>query len=325
MPYVRAWLVLLLVATYAPGLHAGSVLDKVSQSGTIRCGGEPRPGMVAIRPDGVAAGLFLDVCRAIGTAVFGPEGRFEFHQYDASSAYVGVRDGSDDVFFLDASEIFEQHLAGRVVPGPAVFYQTTAVMVAQSSPAQHVRDLAGEPICFSQGSNAHRHLEAWFAAHRLEFVHMAYQEDVELYDTYNVQVCRGLASEVTTLAQVRLDGGVNNLQSRILPEPLAAFPIMVATATKDAEWAALVAWTVHTLMRAEVPTAEWAAGGLDSLVLDAPELGLAKGWQKRVIDAVGTYEDIHRRNLGDGSPYKLPRGLNAPWHAGGLLAAPYLE
>jgi general L-amino acid transport system substrate-binding protein len=325
VPCPRAWMALVFVAAYAPALHAGSVLDKVRQTGVIRCGGEPRPGMVGIRPDRVATGLFLDICRAIGTAVFGPEGRFEFHQYDAANAYDGVRDGSDDVFFLDTSEIIEQHLAGIVVPGPAVFIQTTAVMVAEASLAQHVQDLAGQPICFLQGTNAHRHLEAWFAAHNLEFVRMAYQEEVELYDTYNVQVCRGLASEVTELAEVRLDGGVNNLQSRMLPEPLAAFPIMAATSTKDAEWAALVAWTVHTLMRAEVRTAEWAAGGLDSLPVEAPELGLPKDWQKRVVDAVGTYDDIYRRNLGDGSPYKLPRGLNASWQAGGLVAAPYSE
>jgi general L-amino acid transport system substrate-binding protein len=325
MSYLRAWMLLVFVVAYAPALYAGSVLDKVRQNGVIRCGGEPRPGMVGIKPEGLVTGLFLDVCRAIGFAVFGPKGRFEFHQYDAPNAYDGVRDGSDDVFFLDASEIIEQHLAGIVVPGPTVFYQTTAVMVPEASPVRHVGDLAGQSICFLQGSNAARHLEAWFAAHNLEFVRMGYQEEVELYDTYNVQVCRGLASEVTQLAEVRLDGGVNNLQSRILPEPLAVFPIMAATATKDAEWAALVAWTVHTLMRAEVPTAEWAAGGLDSLILDAPELGLLKGWQKRVVDAVGTYDDIYRRSLGDGSPYKLPRGLNATWQGGGLMVAPYSE
>jgi general L-amino acid transport system substrate-binding protein len=44
-----------------------------------------------------------------------------------------------------------------------------------------------------------------------------------------------------------------------------------------------------------------------------------------VVDAVGTYDDIYRRNLGNGSPYKLPRGLNASWQAGGLVAAPYSE
>jgi general L-amino acid transport system substrate-binding protein len=198
-------------------------------------------------------------------------------------------------------------------------------MVAEASPARHVSDLAGQPICFSQGSNAQRHLEAWFAARHLDFMHMAYQEDVELYDTYNVQVCRGLAEEVTTLANVRLDGGVNALQSRILPEPLAVFPVLAATGTKDAEWAAVVAWTVHTVMRAQIPPAEWAAGGIESLPVEAPELGLAKDWQKRVIEAVGTYADVYRRNLGDGSPYKLPRGLNASWQNGGLIVAPYFE
>jgi general L-amino acid transport system substrate-binding protein len=113
VPCLRAWMVLVFVAAYAPALHAGSVLDKVRQTGVIRCGGEPRPGMVALKPGRVARGLFLDICRAIGTAVFGPEGRFEFHQYDAANAYDGVRDGSDDVFFLDTSEIIEQHLAPR--------------------------------------------------------------------------------------------------------------------------------------------------------------------------------------------------------------------
>jgi general L-amino acid transport system substrate-binding protein len=199
-------------------------------------------------------------------------------------------------------------------------------MVSESAPAQHLADLAGRPICFSTASNGHRHVEAWFAAHQLDFVRMGYQEDVEMFDAYNVQACKGLAGEVTTLAQVRLDGGVNQLRSRILPEPLAAFPIMAITGTKDAEWSAVVAWTVHTLLRAETPKAEWAAGGVESLpVVEAPELKLSKGWQTRVVDAVGSYGDIYRRNLGEGSPYRLPRGLNASWADGGLFMAPYLE
>jgi general L-amino acid transport system substrate-binding protein len=154
---------------------------------------------------------------------------------------------------------------------------------------------------------------------------MGYQEEVEMNDAYNVQVCKGLAGEVTNLAQVRLDGGVNDLHSRILPEPLAAFPIMAATGTKDAEWSAIVAWTVHTILRAETPKADWAAGGVESLPVKAPELQLAKDWQTRVVGAVGNYGDLFRRNLGEDSPYRLPRGLNAPWQEGGLILAPYSE
>ena len=325
MPRFRVLAIALLVILHASAANAGGVVDRIKAQGVIRCGGEPRPGLVNVRSDGRAFGLLLDLCRAIGAAVLGPTGRLEFHQYESSKSYDAVREGADDVYFLSASEILDENLAGKVLPGPAIFYETTSVMVADASPAQHLADLAGKPICFSQGSNAHRNLEAWFASRHLDFVRMGYQEDVEMYDAYNVQVCRGLAAEITTLGEVRLDGGVNELRSRLLPEPLTVFPIMAATGTQDAEWSAIVAWAVHTLVRAEMPNADWEAGGLDSLPLAAPELHLDNDWQKRVVDAAGNYGDIYRRNLGEGSPYKLARGLNASWRDGGLLIAPYSE
>ena len=79
------------------------------------------------------------------------------------------------------------------------------------------------------------------------------------------------------------------------------------------------------LTRADEPSSSWAAGGLDSLPLDVPELGLDKGWQKRVVEATDGYDAMFRRNLGTSSPYRLPRGLNAPWWQGGLMLAPYVE
>lgn len=325
MIFVRACLLVMLIAALAPAVRAGSILDRVKAAGVIRCGGAPQPGLLGAGPKGAAPGLFLDVCRAIGAAVLGPNGRFELRQYESSKDYDAVRQATDDVFFLDASQIIDEGLAGKVVPGPTVFFQSTAVMVAESSPAQRLRDLAGQPICFFIGGNAQRHLEAWFAAHHLDFIRMTYREDVELYDTYNAQVCRGLAAETTTLAAVRLDGGVNELKSRILPDRLAVFPIMAATPTRDAQWSAIVAWTIHTLLRAEVRKAAWAAGGVDALPINLAELGLAKDWQTHAVAAAGTYGDMFRRNLGEGSPYKLPRGLNASWQDGGLFAAPYAE
>ena len=37
---------------------------------------------------------------------------------------------------------------------------------------------------------------------------------------------------------------------------------------------------------------------------------------------VGNYAEIYDRNLGPGTPFNLPRGLNASWKDGGLLYAP---
>jgi len=40
---------------------------------------------------------------------------------------------------------------------------------------------------------------------------------------------------------------------------------------------------------------------------------------------VGNYGEIFDRNLGAGSPLKVPRGANQLWNRGGLLYAPPLR
>ena len=37
---------------------------------------------------------------------------------------------------------------------------------------------------------------------------------------------------------------------------------------------------------------------------------------------VGNYGEIYERNLGDGSPLGIPRGLNQLWNLGGIQYAP---
>jgi general L-amino acid transport system substrate-binding protein len=57
----------------------------------------------------------------------------------------------------------------------------------------------------------------------------------------------------------------------------------------------------------------------------AQELGLDRGWQRRVLATVGNYGDIFERHLGKDSPLKLDCGLNANQFRGGLLLSPFLE
>ena len=66
-----------LALAFAPApAQAGPIVDRIKSGGVIRCGGVSRPGLVGQSPDGrVAAGLYLDLCRAIGAALLGPEGQ----------------------------------------------------------------------------------------------------------------------------------------------------------------------------------------------------------------------------------------------------------
>ncbi len=312
-----------MLAVVAPGAPAwaGGVLDRVRVQGIVRCGAEERPGFAWVGADGRIAGLAVDLCRAIAVAALGPEGRVGFRLYESSRDYDAVRGGVDDLFFLSGTEIADEKLAPSVLQGPTVFIEALSLMVPEASSVRRLEDLAGGSVCFMVGSGAQRALEAAAEQRHLSFARLGFQESEEMLDAYNVQRCRAVGGEATQLAQMRLDPGVNHLVSRILPQPLALYPVFAATGTGDGRWSALVAWVMDALMLADAPQSAWHG---DPLPLPAATLSLREHWREEVIAALGTYGTMLRRDLGEGSVLKLQPGPNALWPAG-LLLPPYAE
>jgi hypothetical protein len=52
------------------------------------------------------------------------------------------------------------------------------------------------------------------------------------------------------------------------------------------------------------------------------QLGLTKDWVYRIVKHVGNYGEVFERNVGQNSPLKIARGLNALWTKGGIQYAP---
>ena len=52
------------------------------------------------------------------------------------------------------------------------------------------------------------------------------------------------------------------------------------------------------------------------------QLGLSKDWAYNIIKQIGNYGESYDANMGEGSPLKLPRGLNALWRNGGMQYSP---
>ncbi|HUZ90387.1 MAG TPA: hypothetical protein VMU78_00560 [Methylocella sp.] len=309
----------------AQNAHDG-VIERVKDEGVVQCGGAERPGLA--EPDlsaqsGAWRGFYVEICHAIAIAALGPAGRFAFHSTDTQQDFDAASQAPDAVFFLTASELIAQNLAGKLIPGPAVFYETHALIVKEHSAARRLEDLAGMRICFVTGSGAQRSLETFFEAKHLPFLRLAFSEADEMRDAYMAGRCDAVADESTALARLRLQDGAK--ADRILPQPLAVFPVMACTAVADGKWAAVVAWTIHTLIRADIHEGPWRADGAKALPIEGADLGLDHKWQARLISKFGAYGDIYRRTLGDQSVYGLARGLNAPVQEGGLFLAPYSE
>jgi len=155
--------------------------------------------------------------------------------------------------------------------------------------------------------------------------------------------CGALAGDRTRLAQTRAALAQHGRDARLLPERISKDPLAAAARDDDPQWAAIVSWVMEALIQAEESgvtranaramraRAVQAKGGdpAPRFLLGAsreigPALGLDDDWAARVIEATGNYGEIYERDLGSGSPLKLPRGENnLRAHGGALTALPF--
>jgi len=146
--------------------------------------------------------------------------------------------------------------------------------------------------------------------------------------------CQAYTTDASGLASVRNKEASNPAEHVILPELISKEPLGPLVRRGDDEWFAIVKWVVHGLVEAEELGITQAR--VDSLkaspdpaiqrLLGSGEdlgklLGLDREWLARALRATGHYGEIFERNLGAGSPLKLPRGPNRLWNQGGLMYA----
>ncbi|HLN10570.1 MAG TPA: transporter substrate-binding domain-containing protein [Xanthobacteraceae bacterium] len=308
MPATTGCLLALALAGALPA-EAQGTLARVRAENTLRCAAEPRPGFADAEEDGRIIGLTVDLCRAVAIAVIGPAARVEVSLVEAETAFDPLRQAAVDLAFLVPAAVVEHRLGPFLIPGPLVFIDPIAAMVPAASDAQSVSDLAGRTVCLMIGSAGQRALEATLDTTRITVSRLAFGEDVEMLDAYNVGQCEAVVDHATRLARMRRTSGINHLRSRILDPPLALTPVFGFTPVSDGAWAALVSWTLQLLITEGERTSPWRATA-------TPSGDMRLGWLTEVQAAVGTYAAMRDRHLGARSPLGLPAWPNAPWPQG---------
>ncbi len=146
--------------------------------------------------------------------------------------------------------------------------------------------------------------------------------------------CAAIASDVSQLANIRAIDRSRSSGFTILPDHIRKDPLAPAYRRGDPRFAAVVDWTVEALIEAEelgVTRANLAEKKASpdpdvQLLLGKPLatgklLGLDTHWAANVVAATGNYGEIFERDLGAGSPLRLPRAENRLWTEGGLMYA----
>jgi general L-amino acid transport system substrate-binding protein len=279
-------------------------------------------------------GFDTDVCRALAAAIFDNPAKAQFISLSSKDRLTALQSGEIDVLPRTTTWTLSRD-AGQGLSFTAVnYYDGQGFLVTRSSNIKALKELGGASICVAQGTTNEMSLADYFRANGLKYEVVAFANIDDVTKGYEAGRCDALTADMSQLVSFRLKM-VTPDNHVLLPEVISKEPLGPWVRHGDDQWFDIVRWTVFAMINAEELGVTQA--NVDAMLKsENPEvrrllgqegkfgesLGLPNDWVVRIIRHVGNYSESFERNLGSGSPIKLPRGLNALWSKGGIQYAP---
>jgi general L-amino acid transport system substrate-binding protein len=315
--------------------EAGPTMDAVKAKGFVQCG--VSTGLAGFsNPDdaGNWSGIDVDVCRAVATAMFGDPEAVKFTPLTAKERFTALQSGEVDVLSRNTTWTLTRDTALGLDFTGVTYYDGQGFMVPKSLGVKSALELDGASICVQPGTTTELNLADYFRANNMSYEPVVIERLEEVRTAYDQGRCdvyttdqSGLYAERTVLA--------NPDDHIILPEVISKEPLGPVVRQGDNEWTDVIRWTLYAMLEAE-------EHGIDSQNVDEQKatstnpairrllgvegdmgknLGLSPDWSYNIIKQVGNYGEIFEANVGQGTPLKIERGLNALWTNGGLQYA----
>jgi general L-amino acid transport system substrate-binding protein len=313
--------------------NAGT-LDQVKARGQLICGANPGLAGFGLPNDqGVYKGLDVDECRAIAAAIFNDPNKVKYLPINAKDRPTILASGEIDVLIRNTTWTLSRETGGMFFTG-VNYYDGQGFMVRKKLGVDSALKLDGASVCVQQGTTTELNLADYFRANNMKLEAVVFATDDEATKAYDTGRCDAYTTDASGLYSERLK--MSNPDDHIvLPEIISKEPLGPSVRKDDPQWFEIVQWTHYALLTAE-ELGVTQANVDEKLKSDNPSirrllgaegsfgegLGLTNDWAYRIIKAVGNYGEIFERNVGQGSPIKISRGLNALWNKGGLQYAP---
>jgi general L-amino acid transport system substrate-binding protein len=332
-PWMSAFAAAALFCVGAIAAKAGT-LDQVKGRGSLICGSNIGLAGFALPDDqGVWKGLDVDECRAIAAAIFDDPNKVKFLPINAKDRPTILASGEIDVLIRNTTWTMSRETGGMFFTG-VNFYDGQGFMVRKKLGVDSALKLDGASVCIQQGTSTELNLADFFRAHNMKFEPVSFATDDETVKAYDSGRCDAYTTDASGLYAERLKLSAPD-DHVVLPEIVSKEPLGPSVRKDDIQWFQIVQWVHYALITAEEDGVT-KANVDEKLKSDNPEirrllgvegdfgkgLGLTNDWAYRIIKAVGNYGESFDRNVGDGSPIKIKRGLNALWNKGGLQYAP---
>jgi general L-amino acid transport system substrate-binding protein len=329
-----AWLAGAALAVVGALSADAATLDQVKTRGQLICGANPGLAGFGLPDDqGVYKGLDVDECKAIAAAIFNDPNKVKYLPINAKDRPTILASGEIDVLIRNTTWTLSRQTGGMFFTG-VNFYDGQGFMVRKKLDVNSALKLDGASVCVQQGTTTELNLADYFRANNMKLEAVVFATDEEATKAYDSGRCDAYTTDASGLYSERLK--MSNPDDHIvLPEIISKEPLGPSVRKDDVAWFQIVQWTHYALITAE-ELGVTQANVDEKLKSDNPAirrllgvegsygegLGLTKDWAYRIIKAVGNYGEIFERNVGQGSPIKISRGLNALWNKGGLQYAP---
>nr|WP_131196325.1 amino acid ABC transporter substrate-binding protein [Lichenihabitans psoromatis] len=313
---------------------SAATLDTVKQKNVLTCGVNPSLAGFGIPDDkGQFTGLDVDFCRAVAASVLGDPTKVKFIALNATDRFTALQSGEIDLLARNSTWTSSRDQQGMLF-GPVNFYDGQGFMVRKKLGVSSAKDLNGASICVQQGTTTELNLADYFRTNGMKYDSVAFKGEDETLKAYESGRCDAFTTDSSGLyaERIRL---VNPDDHIVLPEIISKEPLSPAVRQGDDQWFNIVRWTHYAMVSAE-ELGVTSKNVDDMMKSDNPDIrrllgvegeqgkgfGLDKAWAYNVIKTVGNYGEVFDKNVGDGSPLKIKRGLNALWNKGGLQYAP---
>lgn len=316
---------------------SAGTLEDVKAKGFLQCGvNASLAGFGSQDSAGGFSGLDVDLCKAVAAAVFGDSTKVKYTPLSAKDRFPALQSGEIDMLARNttwtASRDSQLGFDFRAVN----YYDGQGFMTRKDLNVKSALELSGAAVCVQTGTTTELNLADYFKANNLQYNPVVFEKQEEVDAAYNAGRCDVYTTDQSGLYSIRLS--LSNPDDHvILPEIISKEPLGPAVRQGDSKWFDIVSYAHFAMVNAEEfgitqanveemkksanPDIKRFLGEEEGSTIGA-DLGLPKDWAVQIIKAVGNYGEAFERNVGEGSPLKIKRGLNALWTKGGLQYAP---
>jgi general L-amino acid transport system substrate-binding protein len=322
-----------LLAMASPSIALASTLDAIRARGSVHCAIHPgQPGMSFVDRDGQWRGFFVDYCRALAAAVLGSADKVRFLPTPSNKRFAVLQTGEVDVLSRTTSWTFTRDAGLGLNFVGILYYDGQSFLVRKDSGVTSSRQLDDATICITKGTTAELNTADYFAAQRLRFRSLVFENAEEAKAAFFARRCDALTTDALTLTIVRQADAARPADYLVLPDLLSKEPLGPVVRSDDEQWFDINKWLLNALVAAE--ELGITASNIDATrrTSASPEvrrllgvqpglgkpLGLDDEWAYRALQAVGNYGELFDRYV---QPLGVERGLNRLYRDGGLMYA----